>query len=1608
MICATKSCPRCLRMDAQFLFKDRENWFKRHKVNCDDRFVCTRGECANRPPHMQNHFTMCLRHYKENRDELQAEFIQTLDAKYLPDNVRFFFNEPMMISTPSADTTAAALDELTAEEEEEAEILPDSQDKAIYMLQNIEGPKGEKLLVFFDSGCFGAGISTRACSIFKTVNVRPGPTTLDVAGGGQKEVEYGDQMFLLPMMSTNQKSKYAAVTALQMDEISTPFPVWRVHHAWSHLNDEYTKQVAESQPLPEVEREIGGSPVDIILGVKYSKLFPLPLFHLPSGLSISRSALKGYKGKQGVLSGPYHAWGPAMSAMQHCSIAVYFQAEFRAYRYHTMTLFERVCVESEPIPPVDCEDDDDAVACADDDEDECEVRQTMMSATISKQVKDLMVWDSLGSDVEYRCGRCRACAMCNNAEKLEKVSLQEEAEQALIESCVYYDHQKKKVVAKMPFIQQPDTYLADNRYIATRVLESQIRMVEKQPALRPQLQASHEKLRSRGFVARLDDLPPAQKKLASQPGYFLPWRHVHSGSLSTPCRLVFDASSRTKTGHSLNCILAKGSNTLASLLHLLIRFRIGGAAFTADVSMAYNAIEIEPEYFKFQKYLWSESLTTEGLIEVMVVLTLIYGVRSSGNLTIEGFRETAKVAASVPKLEATGGPKCVEEDMYLDDALSAHLTDARRDTVAAGFEETLSLGQMSVKAITKSGSPPDEKVSQDGKHVSVVGYNWEPEKDLLSLDIKPLYFGKAKRGKLPTPVQGEILPELKKNFTRRNLAGRVAGVFDPLGLVVPVTAKLKTDLSVIVRITNGWDELIDDKYLPVWMSNLMMIQELAAVTVPRSLLNNHFEVGQDVDLLISTDASEMVAVAAVYIRWQQVDGRYKSSLLMARSKLVSKLTVPRAELRACAMGACLAAVATRNCKGLVKTTTFVTDSTVALSWIECDQRPLQVGVRNQVIQVRRFSSPNDWFHIESVLNPADVGTRPAEVVDVVAGSVWQDGHAWMTLPRAEMPIKKVQEITMSNVDKVEFKKEVRATDVQGIILTMKTNGMAARYLFSDYILDPCSLPWDKFMRRLAVVCKIVHIFKHRSSHFPKVDGKLVEALNDDDVARAERYLFKKTTAELLNFVPKKKIPSHTIDDGIVKFTGRILDGEGPVSPAGVLLDVTPGSFIKPILDRHSPVAFSLMVHCHSKLTHHGGAIATLRMAYTIAYVMHGKSLAVEVQKKCYYCRRFKPKKLKAAMGPQHSSRMCVAPPFFSVQVDLFGPILAHCAHGRRSTVKHYAAVYKCPTTLAVSAHVMETYDTPSFLDTFVRFSSRYGVPKKLYIDAGSQLLSACRNASFSMTDITSTINGKYGVMLEFEVCPVADHEAHGAVERSIRQIKEVLHTMFQGFKMDSLKIETALAWATNQINSLPLCIGNHYVDLDHMDLISPARLLLGRNNTRSPVDLPEADSYPKMMEQNAAIEAAWFDVWEKEKIITLIPQPYKWKSGVPDVKVNDVVVFIKDKKVGGGPLWKVGIVDSVETSRDEVIRRVNIRYRLSGEQVNRYTRRSVRSVAVVWRDSDLDLPGQLSTAQAKANVMHCRLAGGSGREGPGELRMGPGDRGTLAEGGGLADGEAVT
>ena len=1191
------------------------------------------------------------------------------------------------------------------------------------------------------------------------------------------------------------------------------------------------------------------------------------------------------------------------------------------------------------------------------------------SYSILEDEKRFLEAEEAGSEVTYRCVACRNCVKCKDGDNQEKMSLNEEVEEALLIKSLRYDPEAKKLWAGLPFIKDPATNLKPNRFLAEKIFDRQMRVIDKNPEMKADVLKSHSKLLDRGFVMKWEDIPEMyQSRLETigGPGYFIPWQIVYKiASLSTPVRMVMNGSCATPGGESLNNCLAKGANSLTRILDILISFRMGACALTFDIKMAYNGVFLEPEYYKFQKYLWKEGLDINNPTVIMVIITIIYGIKPSGQQTIASLKMLADYVIQHHR-QHHDGAMVIKKKTYMDDGAAATRNQEESRTIAKSVMFVLELAGMAVKDFTFSGSKPSDIVSADEEHVGILGYLWESQQDLFKLDIKELCFDKPKKGKPAPSITGNISEALKKCFTKRQLVSQCAKVFDPLGLATPLTAKLKLDLHEVSDLKVSWDEKLVERLLPAWVENLSLINSLRTCSFKRTIIPED-ALNTDLELLVSTDSSIDIGIAAIHGRIQRKNGKFSCTLIAAKSKLAKGTSVPRAELKAAVLGSTLFHTVRKNCLDQYKKVTFVSDSTIALYWIVQDYRPLQIAVRNAVIEIRRFTLPEQWFHIESELNLADLETRPTGVTidDILEDSEWVNGKDWMKLPSKDFPIKPISQLTLENKDKVAAAKEMKAPDIGGMHLDSGSDKIGQRYEFSKYPVDPCSQRWSVSVGTLAMLFRVADMAKRRPrSRSPRP--------TEDELKRAEQLFFRLATKEVKHFSKRKDWePNSIMKDKILYRTDRVLEGREYNSLENVLTDVEPLHFVKPIVDRYSPVAYSLMMFCHVNVLHHQNANSTPRESLNYAHILQGKDLAVEIRDKCPFCRRYKRKLLEVELGNVHKNRLTVAPCFYYVQVDIAGPFDAICEHNHRALVKVWALIFKCPATCAISVHVMTMYNTSAFVTAYTRFASRYGHCKKMFIDAGSQLIKGCKEMCIGILDLTNPISVQFNVGLEFEVGPVGAHYTQGQVERSILEVRKLFQQTYRGLKLDIMSYETAFSWVANELNCMPLFLGSKYRNLDHLDLITPSRLLLGRNNRRAMAGCATFDRPSRIMEQMIRVYEAWWDVWKREKIADFIPRSSKWPKTGYQPQVGDIVIFPRDgsaDRVYGDPSWRVGRVKELLPCSDNLARKVILEYKNASEDVFRETHRSVRDMAVLLPEGESILADELNAASKRIEI----------------------------------------
>ena len=212
-------------------------------------------------------------------------------------------------------------------------------------------------------------------------------------------------------------------------------------------------------------------------------------------------------------------------------------------------------------------------------------------------------------------------------------------------------------------------------------------------------------------------------------------------------------------------------------------------------------------------------------------------------------------------------------------------------------------------------------------------------------------------------------------------------------------------------------------------------------------------------------------------------------------------------------------------------------------------------------------------------------------------------------------------------------------------------------------------------------------------------------------------------------------------------------------------------------------------------------------------------------------------------------------------------------HNKRATARIWFLIFCCCTTGAVDIKLMDSYSTSAFLPDFIRFSCSVGYPKILLPDEGSQLVKGCKEMQLNLTDIRHKLSIEYGV--EFEMCPVGGHNMHGKVERKIH-VKVAMSKELEKERLSVVQWGTLGDQIAICINDTPLAIRHVPKDVEQMDLLTPNRLVLGRNNEHSPAGpLCVSNDSDKIIEQNANIMKACFECWLVSHVPKLIEQP-KW------------------------------------------------------------------------------------------------------------------------------------
>ena len=429
-----------------------------------------------------------------------------------------------------------------------------------------------------------------------------------------------------------------------------------------------------------------------------------------------------------------------------------------------------------------------------------------------------------------------------------------------------------------------------------------------------------------------------------------------------------------------------------------------------------------------------------------------------------------------------------------------------------------------------------------------------------------------------------------------------------------------------------------------------------------------------------------------------------------------------------------------------------------------------------------------------------------------------------------------------------------------------------------------------------------------------------------------KYFNREISKHVTEYLTAKEKEKFVFDDKekVWKHFGRMLvrrDIEYRDVEVDEFLDSSTISYIQPVAMATDPIVFQLLLHIHWDIFPHKGVNSTNRLIANILYVVRGGYVVRALRDECQRCRIILKKHIKECMGSIPPEKLIVSPAFSFVQIDVGGPFKAYSRHGKRSVLEVNALVIVCITTGAVSIMVLETLEAPSVVKGLLRHSCRYGYPIIGYTDKGTGLKKGL-GVQVELMNYDRIIQKETGMKLILK--PTQSHESRGKVERVIQVLKKFIQERQDEMLTQSiLDWETTFSYVSNFINDLPMArmTNSRSLSSDISEILTPNRLLLGKNNQRSPNYIIEEQgvTHKERLSKNNKILEAFFILLNR-MTPDLVDRPKWHKSSEVFPKVGDYCLFKhKESNMGSeNEHWKIGKVIEIRESESNATSKIYI------------------------------------------------------------------------------------
>ncbi|XP_043276020.1 uncharacterized protein [Venturia canescens] len=923
---------------------------------------------------------------------------------------------------------------------------------------------------------------------------------------------------------------------------------------------------------------------------------------------------------------------------------------------------------------------------------------------------------------------------------------------------------------------------------------------------------------------------------------------IRASSTTTRVRVVFNASSITSIGTSLNDHLHIGPKLQSEIGGVLSRWRRHQFVYIADIEKMFRQILVHCEDSDYQRIVFRPE--SDGPIQKYRLLTVTYGTACAPYLA-------NRVLLQLTEDEGSAFPVAVDvirnstyvNDVFFgaDDLESARMIRQQLLSLLkrGGFHlrKWASNDVELLTGISTAGNDLAIDLSKDDSAVlKVLGITWLPKEDVFSFQF------------------GEIPPT---RSIKRSVLSLIARLFDPVGWASPVIINAKILMQDLWLAKIDWDDSVPPPLLERWNTYRHDLPKLSKLRIPRWISTTATREHCAIELHGFADASQRAFSAAVYIRVLNSPTDISVSLLAAKSKVapLKTVSIPRLELNGIVLLVRLLEYVKQQLNYDLISVHGWTDSTVALAWLTQHPSRWKPYVANRVSEIQTKMPEIKWHHVPTHDNPADCASRGIAVEELLHHPLWWSGPSWLRQNSAFWPNARPCALTNDLVHPQSVLQEQRS--IAAIHVAQITEEWDLPLRFSS---------WGKLLRVIAFL--FLWLRKYRARKFNQSAASttlsvenLCEA-RDFWIRRVQHAHFK---TEIRALQSNAALPRSSP----LKALNPFLDGNDQLRLGGRLRH----SFLSyderfpRILPRHR-ISELIIYQTHVRSLH-GGTQLTLRLLRQNYWILGARSLVKSRINRCLACVRERAVTASQLMGNLPSPRVNPSPPFLHSGVDSI------------------LALFICLATRATHLKYVDDYATSGFLAAFKRFTSRRGCPTDIYSDNGTNFQGAdneLRRKFVATLKDPALRDNLTTDGIHWHFIPASAPHFGGLWEAGVKSFKRHLKRVVGNHTLSQLELATLLCQIEACLNSRPLSPLRD--DAEIFEALTPGHFLIGRpllsNPEPSLLELKE-NLGSRWQKVQAMLEQIW-KAWTKDYLHTL-QQRSKWRTSAHSLKLGALVLL---------------------------------------------------------------------------------------------------------------------